>query len=97
MIGEGVSAHQNSSGGARSPIEYIAAICFTALVTAASFIIEPLTGSFAIALLYLLLVVAVGMKLRRGPVLLVAASSALVWNFFSSRPASVFISQKSKT
>jgi two-component system, OmpR family, sensor histidine kinase KdpD len=82
MIGEGVSAHQNSSGGARSPIEYIAAICFTALVTAASFIIEPLTGSFAIALLYLLLVVAVGMKLRRGPVLLVAASSALVWNFF---------------
>jgi two-component system, OmpR family, sensor histidine kinase KdpD len=82
MIGESVSAHQNSSGGARSPIEYIAAICFTALVTAASFIIEPLTGSFAIALLYLLLVVAVGMKLRRGPVLLVAASSALVWNFF---------------
>jgi two-component system, OmpR family, sensor histidine kinase KdpD len=62
--------------------EYIIAIILTALVTAAAAVLEPVTGYFAIALLYLLLVVAVGMKLHRGPALLVAASSALVWNFF---------------
>lgn len=61
--------------------EYIIAIVLTALVTAISFAVEPVTGHAAAALLYLLLVVAVGMKLHRGPVLLVAASGALVWNF----------------
>jgi len=82
MTGESVSARQKSSGGATPPIEYVAAIYFTALVTGASFVIEPLTGYLAIALLYLLLVVTLGMKLHRGPVLLVAASSGLVWDFF---------------
>jgi two-component system, OmpR family, sensor histidine kinase KdpD len=82
MTGESVSARQKSSGGATPLIEYVAAIYFTALVTGASFIMEPLTGYLAIALLYLLLVVTLGMKLQRGPVLLVAASSGLVWDFF---------------
>jgi two-component system, OmpR family, sensor histidine kinase KdpD len=82
MTGESVSARQKSSGGATPLIEYVAAIYFTALVTGASFVIEPLTGYVAIALLYLLLVVTLGMKLHRGPVLLVAASSGLVWDFF---------------
>jgi len=62
--------------------EYVLAIGVTGLVTIICAIIEPLTGYLSIALLYLLSVVAVGIKLRRGPVLLVAASSALVWNFF---------------
>ena len=82
MTGENVSLRQKFTGSATPPIEYVAAIYFTVLVTAASFVIEPLTGYRAIALLYLLLVVALGIKLRRGPVLLVAASSALAWNFF---------------
>jgi two-component system sensor histidine kinase KdpD len=82
MTGESVSAREKTGGGATPPIEYLAAIYFTALVTGASFVIEPLTGYLAVAPLYLLLVVALGIKLRRGPVLLVAASSALAWNFF---------------
>src|SRR5262245_66636335 len=52
------------------------------LVTRALFIVEGLIGYRAIALFYLLLVVVLGMKLRRGPVLLVAVSSGLVWDFF---------------
>jgi two-component system, OmpR family, sensor histidine kinase KdpD len=82
MTVEKVSLGQESSGSATPPIEYVAAIYFTALVTGASFVVEPLTGYLAIALLYLLLVVALGLKLRRGPVLLAAASSALAWDFF---------------
>ena len=67
-------------------IEFAAAICLTGLVTGASFIIEPWVGHSPIALLYLLLVVALGMKLHRGPVLLAAASSALAWDFFLIPP-----------
>src|SRR6266481_2042804 len=82
MTGEKVSLRQESSGRAAPPLEYVAAIYATALVTGASFIVEGLIGYRAIALLYLLLVVVLGMKLRRGPVLLVAVSSGLVWDFF---------------
>jgi two-component system, OmpR family, sensor histidine kinase KdpD len=66
--------------------EYALAICLTALVTGASLALEALIGYRAVALLYLLLVVFVGMKLRRGPVLLVAGSSGLVWDFFFIPP-----------
>ena len=82
MTGDSVSTREKSSGGAIPPMEYVAAMYFMALVTGASFVVEPLTGYRAIALLYLLLVVALGIKLRRGPVILAAASSALVWDFF---------------
>ena len=68
------------------PNGYALAICLTALVTGASLALEALVGYRAVALLYLLLVVFVGMKLRRGPVLLVATSSALVWNFLFIPP-----------
>ncbi len=82
MTGEKVSLGQESTGSATPVMEYVAAMYFTALVTGASFVIEPLAGYRAIALLYLLLVVALGIKLRRGPVLLTAASSAVAWDFF---------------
>lgn len=62
--------------------EYVAAILSTAAVTLGLLTIEPLTGHRPLGLLYLLLIVAVGMKLRRGPVLLVAASSAFLWALF---------------
>ena len=79
---ESVSVSQKPDRGTAPLNEYVIAIIATALVTVVSSILEPLSGYLAIALLYLLLVVAVGMKLRRGPALLVAASSALVWDFF---------------
>src|SRR4029077_9037169 len=68
------------------PNEYALAICLTALVTGASLALEALIGYRAVALLYLLLVVFVGMKLQRAPVLLVAGSSGLVWDFFFIPP-----------
>jgi len=60
--------------------EFFLAAISTALVTGAALLLAPFTGYQAIALLYLLLVVAVGLKLTRGPVLAVAAGSALLWN-----------------
>ena len=84
--GESVSVSQKPGRGTTPLNEYVIAIIATALVTVASSVLEPLTGYLAIALLYLLLVVAVGIKLHRGPVLLVAASSALIWDFFFIPP-----------
>ncbi len=66
--------------------EYGIVLAVTALVTAVCVIVEPLTGNISIALLYLLSVVVVGLKLNRGPVLLVAANSALIWNFLFLSP-----------
>src|SRR5215831_15746245 len=82
MTRENVTAGEKTGGGFAPLLEYIAAIYVTGLVTGALFIVEGLIGYRAIALFYLLLVVVLGMKLRRGPVLLVAVSSGLVWDFF---------------
>lgn len=82
MTREKVLPREKSNGDATPAIEYVAALYFTALVTGASLALEALIGYRAVALVYLLLVVVVGMKLRRGPVLLVAMSSGLVWDFF---------------
>lgn len=70
--------------------EFALAGILVALVTALSFLIEPFTGYLPIALLYLLLVVAVGLKLRPAPVLTLAAMSALLWNFLFIPPHFTF-------
>ena len=74
--------------------EYVLAAVFTALVTAVSFVLEPFTGYESIALLYLLLVVALGLRMRRGTVLTVAAASALLWNFVFIPPRLTFYIDK---
>ena len=66
--------------------EYAIAIVLVAIVTVASFALEPLTGHAAVALLYLLLVVIAGLKLGRGPVLFIAASGALLWDYLFIPP-----------
>jgi two-component system sensor histidine kinase KdpD len=73
-----------------SASEYLAAGMATALVTGAGLLVESFIGYPSIALLYLLLVVAVGFKLDRGPVLMVAAASALLWNFLFVPPRFTF-------
>jgi two-component system sensor histidine kinase KdpD len=55
-------------------------------LTGAAWFIEPFAGYQTVALLYLLLVVLLGLKLSRGPVLMVAASSAVLWNFLFVPP-----------
>jgi two-component system sensor histidine kinase KdpD len=66
--------------------EYAIAIVLVAVVTAVSFALEPLTGHAAVALLYLLLVVIAGLKLGRGPVLFIATTGALLWDFLFIPP-----------
>src|SRR5688572_24379077 len=70
--------------------EFILAGVATLLLTAAAWLIEPVTGYQSIALLYLLLVVALSLRVSRGPVLAAAASSAVLWNFLFTEPRFTF-------
>ncbi|HEY2987335.1 MAG TPA: DUF4118 domain-containing protein, partial [Candidatus Binatia bacterium] len=74
--------------------QYLIAAIFVALVTALSFFVAPFTGYLSVALVYLLLVVAVGLRLGRGAVLTVAATSALLWNFLFIPPRLTFYIDK---
>jgi two-component system sensor histidine kinase KdpD len=66
--------------------EYITAVIGAAALTIACWLLTPLTGYGAISLIFLLGVLLAGMVLNRGPVLLVAALSALSWNFLFIPP-----------
>lgn len=66
--------------------EYIVAVIGVAAITGACWLLTPLTGYGAISLIFLLGVLLAGMVLNRGPVLLVAALSALSWNFLFIPP-----------
>ena len=70
--------------------EYWTAILLTVLVTVISWPIEPITGHAVVALFYLLLVVIAGLRLGRGPVLLVATSGALLWDYLFNPPHFAF-------
>lgn len=66
--------------------EYATAVAGVAALTIACWLLTPFTGYAAISLIYLLGVLLAGMVLNRGPVLLVAALSALAWNFLFIPP-----------
>jgi two-component system sensor histidine kinase KdpD len=66
--------------------EYVTAVVGVALLTIVCWLLTPLTGYGAISLIFLLGVLLAGMVLSRGPVLLVAALSALSWNFLFIPP-----------
>ena len=66
--------------------EYITAVVGVSALTIACWLLTPLTGYAAISLIFLLGVLLAGMVLSRGPVLLVAALSALSWNFLFIPP-----------
>ena len=74
--------------------EYFLAGLLILTFTAVAWLIEPFTGYQTVALLYLLLVVLLGLKLSRGPVLSVAASSAALWNFLFVPPYFTFHVQR---
>ncbi len=86
----------SSGGGSGEPIaapssftplrEYLIAIIGVAALTVACWLLTSLTGYGAISLIFLLGVLLAGMVLDRGPVLLVAALSALSWNFLFIPP-----------
>ena len=66
--------------------EYVTAVVGVSALTIACWLLTPLTGYGAISLIFLLGVLLAGMILSRGPVLLVAALSALSWNFLFIPP-----------
>jgi len=66
--------------------EYLAAGLFISILTAASMFFVNFTGCSTIALLYLLLIVGLGLKLSRWPVIVAAITSAILWNFLFVSP-----------
>ncbi|HTH48705.1 MAG TPA: sensor histidine kinase KdpD [Candidatus Limnocylindria bacterium] len=70
--------------------QYGTAIGVIAAVSFANAFLAPLLGYRAVALTYLFGVVGLAMILGRGPILLAAALSALVWNFFFLPPRYTF-------
>jgi two-component system, OmpR family, sensor histidine kinase KdpD len=70
--------------------EWSLAAVATAAVTAASLALVSIAGYVAVALLYLLLVVIIGVNFSRSTVLFTAASSALLWNFLFIPPRFTF-------
>ncbi|MEP6822209.1 MAG: DUF4118 domain-containing protein, partial [Chthoniobacterales bacterium] len=65
---------------------YASAVAGVAALTVACWLLTPWTGYGAISLVFLLGVLLAGIFLARGPVLLVAALSALAWNFLFIPP-----------
>jgi two-component system sensor histidine kinase KdpD len=75
----------------QSPLhEFLIAALGVAGVTAISLGLEPITGYLAVALLYLLLVVVLGVRLGLAPVFAAATLSALLWNFLFIPPQLTF-------
>ncbi len=66
--------------------EYLIGAGAVALVTLASLPLTGITGYWTIALIYLFCVVMISLYIGRGPVLMVAALSALLWNFIFIPP-----------
>ena len=66
--------------------EYAWMAGLTAIAGGACWLIHPITGYLFVALVFLLLVVLASLRFSRGPVLALAALSALTWDFFFIPP-----------
>src|SRR6266487_3243913 len=69
-----------------SPRQYLSAVLAVALTTGFNLILNQWTGYYVVSLVYLLLVVTLGLFVGRGPNLVAAALSALLWNFLFVPP-----------
>ena len=70
--------------------QYITVTSVIALVTLANILIEPWVGVHATALVFLLVVVVLALFVERGPTLLAATISALLWDFYFLPPVFAF-------
>ncbi len=68
------------------PIQYIEAIAVTGAATVLNGLLLPYVGYRAVALLFLFVVSVLGLFVGRGPVLLAAALSALLWDWWFIPP-----------
>ncbi len=83
----GEGREKASVADARPDVQrYLLSVGIIAVVTAINWLILPLLGYRAVAIVYLLVVSILGTFLGMGPVLLAAASSALLWDFLFIPP-----------
>lgn len=73
-----------------TPQQYLGALTVVASITLLNFLLRPWTGSYAVSLLYLLSVVLLALFVGRGPTLLAATVSALLWDYFFLEPLRTF-------
>lgn len=71
-------------------LEYGIVVAAMLAVSVLNIILNPLVGVHATALIYLLAVVLLGLFVQRGPVLLAALLSAVVWDYFFLPPVFAF-------
>ena len=72
---------------ARSPMrQYGTALAAVVLTTGVNFGLRPYTGYYAPSFVYLFVVVLLALIVGRGPIVVAAGLSALVWNFFFLPP-----------
>jgi two-component system sensor histidine kinase KdpD len=70
--------------------QYLLALSIVALTTAANLLALPWVGYRAASLVYLFVVAILALFINRGPVLLAAAVSAVLWNFLFIPPRFTF-------
>jgi len=93
-VGLGKSKHRRRAMAAAKPQEFGITLLIVAGVTALSFFVEQFSGYSSVSLIYLLGVVLSGMILNRWSVLLLAASSAVLWDYLFIPPRFTFLINK---
>ncbi|HWD17929.1 MAG TPA: DUF4118 domain-containing protein [Verrucomicrobiae bacterium] len=84
-------ARPNRNGRRDTPVgQYGMAAGVVGLMTGAAFLFTPVVGAHATALVFLLTVVLLALVVDRGPALVAAALSALLWDYFFLPPIFAF-------
>jgi two-component system sensor histidine kinase KdpD len=74
----------------RRILEYGVVVAVMLAVSVLNIILNPIVGVHATALVYLLAMVLLGLFVQRGPILLAASLSAVVWDYFFLPPVFAF-------
>jgi two-component system, OmpR family, sensor histidine kinase KdpD len=71
-------------------LQYGLVVAVMLVVSVLNIVLNPVVGVHATALIYLLAVVLLGLFVQRGPILLAASLSAVVWDYFFLPPVFAF-------
>jgi len=71
--------------------EYIAALVTVAVVTLASWFLDGVISYRSVGLIYLLVVIVLGLRIGRGPVLFAGILAASAWDYFFIPPRFTFV------